>query len=130
VSLGSSHVGNDAEPTTRTNKSKNKSNKRRGKKTERQDPGLDVTMIYPGDGSSTASTTRRTEKEDGPPQQPLAAAAAAKEDGRPSSPTDVILTNDDWVDFLLKSGSIIALNAYMDAVLGTEESLLSQPGDE
>jgi hypothetical protein len=41
---------------------------------------------------------------------------------RSSSPTAVNLTNDDWVDFLMTSGSIIALNEYMDRVLGVDDS--------
>jgi hypothetical protein len=32
-------------------------------------------------------------------------------------------SNDVWVDYLLKTGSIIALNHYMDEVLGMEDSI-------
>ncbi|MGK3751572.1 MAG: hypothetical protein ACI8RD_003873 [Bacillariaceae sp.] len=32
-------------------------------------------------------------------------------------------SNDFWVDYLLKTGSIIALNHYMDEVLGMEDSI-------
>mmetsp|Transcript_42001 Transcript_42001/g.47848 ORF Transcript_42001/g.47848 Transcript_42001/m.47848 type:complete len:411 (-) Transcript_42001:407-1639(-) len=41
---------------------------------------------------------------------------------------DVVDKDDDsneiWVDYLIKTGSIISLNHYMDEVLGTEDSIL------
>jgi hypothetical protein len=47
-----------------------------------------------------------------------------------SSPTGVVMTNDDWVDFLQKSGSIIALNEYMDSVLGVDDDMISEGYDD
>jgi hypothetical protein len=45
------------------------------------------------------------------------------QDDRSSIPTAVNLTNDEWVDFLMTSGSIITLNEYMDCVLlGVDDS--------
>jgi hypothetical protein len=41
-----------------------------------------------------------------------------------NSPIAVAMRNDDWVDFLQKSGSIIALNQYMDSVLGEDDSVV------
>lgn len=65
---------------------------------------------------------------DGMASTPTATKGESRETNT-ASPTAVVMTNDDWVDFLQQSGSIIALNEYMDSILGDEDDMITKHYD-
>ena len=86
---------------------KKRKSKKRRKKKKQQEP--ESAPIHNDDNSDDNDNQHQSKEK-------------LRGDIRSSSPTNVNLTNDDWVDFLMKSGSIIALNEYMDRVLGVDDS--------
>ena len=100
-----------SQPTKQTSTKKKKKKKKRPKKSE--------------DGAALAT----------PPSSPhlneTIDDGKAKCLDRSASPTTVTSSLDkiDWVDYLQETGSIIALNEYMDSVLGVDDSLVSEDYD-
>mmetsp|Transcript_1753 Transcript_1753/g.2707 ORF Transcript_1753/g.2707 Transcript_1753/m.2707 type:complete len:132 (+) Transcript_1753:134-529(+) len=81
---------------------------------------------------------QKQQKEQNPIDSPGTNSLAQQEDGnvgkhqsknssnmeaaKPTANEATVHWNDEWVDFLLESGSMIALNQYMDTILGVDDS--------